>query len=211
MRDNPGAGQCRNPFRGAEFEACPSEHQRTAHGGARAWRPSGECDGNLPQHVRWLAGLQTRPKSRFSSLKESHGDEKRYYNEKVGKLQREYQKLQDRIDAMYVDTPDGRVSQEFFDRKNSDWRADQAEILHKIEKHQNANRSYLEECVRRLELAQKAVSLYEKQEMKEKRILDFLFSNCLWKDGDLTLTTENPLTCLHLRTLPTKRKGPLLG
>src|SRR5215813_10124324 len=148
MRDNPGAGQCRNPFRGAEFEACPSEHQRTAHGGARAWRPSGECDGNLPQHVRWLAGLQTRPKSRFSSLKESHGDEKRYYNEKVGKLQREYQKLQDRIDAMYVDKPDGRVSQEFFDRKNSDWRADQAEILHKIEKHQNANCSYLEEGVR---------------------------------------------------------------
>jgi len=89
------------------------------------------------------------------------------------------------MDAMYVDKLDGRVSREFFDRKNSDWRPDQAEILHKIEKHQNANCSYLEEGVRLLELAQKAVSLYEKQEMKEKRILDFLFSNCLWKDGDL--------------------------
>ena len=88
-------------------------------------------------------------------LKESHGDEKRYHDEMVGKLQREYQKPQDRIDAMYVDTPDGRVSQEFFDLKNSDWRADQAKILQKIEKHQNANCSYLEEGVLLLELAQR--------------------------------------------------------
>ena len=124
----------------------------------------------------------------------------------VGKLQREYQKLQDRIDAMYVDTPDGRVSQEFFDRKNSDWRADQAEILHKIEKHQNANRSYLEECVRRLELAQKAVSLYEKQEMKEKRILDFLFSNCLWKDGDLIPNFRKPFDMLALMNAAYQKK-----
>jgi site-specific DNA recombinase len=78
----------------------------------------------------------------------------------------------------------GKVLQEFFDRKNNDWRTEQAEILRKIEKHQNANFSYLEEGVRLLELAQKAASLYAKQEMKKKqRILDFLFSNCLWKGG----------------------------
>jgi len=77
-----------------------------------------------------------------------------------------------------------KLPRNFFDRKNSDWCAEQAEILRKIEKHQNANLSYLEEDVLLLELAQKAVSPYEKQEMKEKRrILDFLFSNCLWKDG----------------------------
>jgi hypothetical protein len=112
---------------------------------------------------------------------------------------------------MYVDKVDGKVPQKFFDRKNNDWRTGQAEILRKIEKHQNANFSYLEEGVRLLELAQKAASLYAKQEMKEKqRILDFLFSNCLWKDGALILTTENRLTRSHLRTLPTKRERPLL-
>src|SRR5215471_8191804 len=199
MRDNPGAGQCRNPFRGAEFEACPSEHQRTAHGGARAWRPSGECDGNLPQHVRWLAGLQTRPKSRFSSLKESHGDEKQYYNEKVGKLQREYQKLQDRIDAMYVDKPDGRVSQEFFDRKNSDWRADRLKFFTRSKNIKMQTALTWKRAFGFFELAQQAATLYEKQEMKEKRrILDFLFSNCLWKDGDLIPNFRKPFDILAL-------------
>ena len=74
-----------------------------------------------------------------TALKESHGDEKRYHDEMIAKLQKEYQKLQDRIDAMYVDKLDAKVPMEFFDRKSGDWRAEQAEILRKIEQHQNAN------------------------------------------------------------------------
>ena len=59
-----------------------------------------------------------------------------------------------------------------------------------------------------LELAQKAVSLYEKQEMKEKRrILDFVFSNSSWKAGRLAPTTENRMTHSHLRTLGQKKKS----
>jgi site-specific DNA recombinase len=115
--------------------------------------------------------------------KKAHRDDKQYHDEMTGKLQTEYRKLQDRIDAVYVDKLDAKIAQEFFDRKNSDWRTEQTEILGKIEKHQNANSSYSEEGIQLLELAQKAASLYEKQEMKEKRrILDVLFSNCLWKD-----------------------------
>jgi hypothetical protein len=45
----------------------------------------------------------------------------------------------------------------------------------------------------------KAVSLYEKQEMKEKRrILDFLFSNCLWKGGSLVPNYRKPFDTLAL-------------
>jgi site-specific DNA recombinase len=133
------------------------------------------------------------------ALKESHGDEKQYHDEMIGKLQKEYRKLQDRIDAMYVDKLDAKIAQEFFDRKNSDWRTEQTEILGKIEKHQNANSSYLKEGIQLLELAQKAASLYEKQEMKEKRrILDFLFSNCLWKDGTLVPNYRKPFDMLAL-------------
>jgi site-specific DNA recombinase len=100
---------------------------------------------------------------------------------------------------MYVDKLDGKVPQEFFDRKNSDWRAEQAEILRRIEKYQNANCSYLEEGVRLLELAQKATGLYEKQEMREKRrVLDFIFSNSLWKDGNLIPNYRKPFDMLAL-------------
>jgi site-specific DNA recombinase len=142
-----------------------------------------------------------------TALKESHGDEKRYHDEMIAKLQKEYQKLQDRVDAMYVDKLDAKVPQEFFDRKNSDWRAEQAEILWKIEKHQNANCSYLEEGVGLLELGQKATSLYEKQEMREKRrVLDFIFSNCLWRDGSLIPNYRKPFDMLALTNVAYQKK-----
>ena len=66
------------------------------------------------------------------------------------------------------------------------FRKGQRDALHKIEQHQSAHETYVEEGVRLLELAQKAVILYEKQEMNEKRKpLDFVCSNSTRKDGSL--------------------------
>ena len=93
-----------------------------------------------------------------------------------------------------MDKLDGKIPQEFFDRENDEWRAEQAATLRKIEKHQNANRSYLDEGVSLLELAQDGASLYEKQKMREKRrLLNFVFSNCSWKDSRLIPTHKKPI------------------
>jgi site-specific DNA recombinase len=70
-------------------------------------------------------------------------------------------------------------------------------ILRKIDKHQNANQSYLDEGVRLLELSQNAVRLYEKQEMREKRrILNFVLSNSIWKNGRLYPNYRQPFDML---------------
>lgn len=60
-----------------------------------------------------------------SALKTSHGDEKRYHDEMIANLQEQYQKLQNRIDVMYVDKLDGKISPLFSDQKNEQWRPDQ--------------------------------------------------------------------------------------
>ena len=46
-----------------------------------------------------------------TALKASHSDTKRYHNEMITTLQKQYQKLQHRLDAMYVDKLDGTISQ----------------------------------------------------------------------------------------------------
>jgi site-specific DNA recombinase len=121
-----------------------------------------------------------------TGLKESHSEEKRYHNDTISTLQNQYQKLQDRIDAMYIDKLEGKISEAFFTRKSEEWGAEQADILNKIQQHHNANRSYLEEGTRLLELAQEAVTIYENRKMEEKRrLLNFVFSNSTWKDGKL--------------------------
>ena len=142
-----------------------------------------------------------------TALKESHNEEKTYHDEMVSTLQKQYQKLQDRVDAMYVDKLDGKVSEDFFNRKAEDWRREQTDIFHKIEQHRGANKYYLEEGIHLLELAQHAVTLYEKQEMKEKRrLLNFVFSNSTWKDGKLTPSYRKPFDLLAVTNTTYQKK-----
>ncbi len=62
-----------------------------------------------------------------------------------------------------------------------------------IEDHQAANRMYLDDGVRLLELAQRGYGLFKKQEPREKRrLLNFVLSNCTWKDGTLSATFRQP-------------------
>ncbi len=131
------------------------------------------------------------------ALRESHEDEKRHHEEAITRLQAEYRRLQARIDAMYVDKLDGRIETEFFERKSAEWRADQDRCQRLIEQHKAANQTYLEEGIRLLELAQSAHRLFLKQEPREKRrLLDFLVSNCTWKDRKLQATFRQPFDLL---------------
>jgi site-specific DNA recombinase len=66
-------------------------------------------------------------------------DEKRHHEEAIARLQEQYNRLQSRIDAMYVDKLDGKIPAEFFERKATEWQADQEQALQTIETHQQAN------------------------------------------------------------------------
>jgi len=127
------------------------------------------------------------------ALRQSHEDEKAYHDEAISRLQNEYTRLQGRIDAMYVDKLDGRIDGGFFDSKAREWREEQDRIQRRIEEHQDANQSYLDEGIKILELSQRASELFQKQEPREKRrLLNFLLSNCTWKNGELEVTYRKP-------------------
>ena len=142
-----------------------------------------------------------------SALKESHQDEKRFHDEAVQRLQDEYSRLQNRIDRMYVDKLDGRVSDEFFDQKSTEWRQEQATVRQNLEQHEQANQSYLQEGVAILELANRAAELFEKQSGSEKRrLLDFVLSNSTWGDGELRVKFRQPFDLIALGTTELKQK-----
>ncbi len=130
-------------------------------------------------------------------MRASHHDEKRYYDDVVALLRAEYDKLQQRIGAMYVDKLDGPIDVGFFDRKSAEWRSEQQECLATIARHQNANQTYFDEGVQLLELAQKAGEMFRTQPSNQKRrLLGFVLSNCTWKGGELTATYRQPFDLL---------------
>ena len=113
------------------------------------------------------------------------------------KLQREHKRIQDRIDAMYMDKLDGRIDGEFFDRKAGEFRAEQGRLLRDINNCREANRAYFDEGIKLLALAQKAHQLFENQPAIEKRrLLDFMLSNCRWKSGQLEADYRQPFDLL---------------
>jgi site-specific DNA recombinase len=122
----------------------------------------------------------------INALKDSHKDEKEYHDRIISGLQRQYEKLQSRIDTMYIDKLDGEISKDFYERKSTAWRKEQENILRKIEKHQNANQAYLDDGIKLLELSRNAATLYNNQELAEKRrLLNFVCSNSIWQHGRL--------------------------
>ncbi len=135
------------------------------------------------------------------ALHASHSDERRQHEEAVERLKAEHKRLQARIDAMYIDKLDGKIGGEFYDRMASQWREEQTRCLRDIERHQEAEQSYMDEGVQILELAQTAQRLFERQTAREKRrLLNFVLSNCSWEDGEVVATFRQPFDLLAKTT-----------
>jgi site-specific DNA recombinase len=127
------------------------------------------------------------------ALHESHAAQRTDQESAVARLQLEYDRLQKRLHAMYVDKLDGSISPEFFEQMSTEWRREQADCLRKMEQLRNADQTYLDDGVRLLELAMNASRLFEQQEPREKRkLLDFLLSNSTWKEGRLHPNFKQP-------------------
>jgi site-specific DNA recombinase len=145
------------------------------------------------------------------ALMQSHADERREHDAAIERLQAEYDRLQNRVHVANVDKLDGRIDAAFFDRMSAEWRRDRERCLRDIERHQDADQSYLEEGVRLLELVRNAQRLFAKQEAKEKCcLLNLLLSNCSWQAGELMTASRNNPSVFSRKPspLPRRKKPP---
>jgi site-specific DNA recombinase len=131
------------------------------------------------------------------ALRESCADEKREHGDAIARLQAEWERLQKRIDAMYIDKLDGRIDEGFYKRMRGQWRDEQERCERDVERHRTADDSYMDQGIQILDLAHNAHQLFGAQAAKEKRsLLNFLLSNCTWKQGTLTVEFKDPFDFL---------------
>ena len=136
-----------------------------------------------------------------AALHAIHADERHEHEEAIKRLRAEYDGLQARIDAMYIDKLDGKIGGDFLDKMAGQWREDQTRCLRDIERHQEAEQSYMDEGVRILELARNAQALFERQPAREKRrLLNFVLSNCSWEDGEVVAVFRQPFDIVSKTT-----------
>ena len=102
------------------------------------------------------------------SLLESCREESEFRESKLKSLTARYRKLESYIFKAYEDKLEGRIDDDLWKAKTSEWKTEQGEINGQIEALRNVNTSYMLEGVKLMELVSKAADLFTSMTVDEK-------------------------------------------
>jgi site-specific DNA recombinase len=132
-----------------------------------------------------------------AALKASQKDELEFHKQAVDDCTRELAKIRSRMSQAYEDKLDGKIDEQMWMDVNTTYKARQEILERQISAHNAADRTYLQQGIQVLELANRAYDLYLKQPHEERaKLLHFLLSNALLKDGTLCPTYRKPFDML---------------
>jgi site-specific DNA recombinase len=146
------------------------------------------------------------------AIRESHGDKNRERLEMVGRLRGEADRLQQRLDKLYVDHLDGRITADMHDRMAAAWREERAGCLRRMDVLNNAEDAYVDDGIALLNLGRKAHSTFNLQSQNGKNTaLNLLVSNSTWANGQLSVTFREPFNMLEEMSLGDRGSAPPAG
>jgi site-specific DNA recombinase len=114
------------------------------------------------------------------AVKESHADEIANHSTANTELQKRRETAQRRLDALYDDKVDGKISEEFYQSKMRQYAKEREEAVNALQRLDNANTRYYELGTNVVELAQRARDIYlnKKRTVEDKQLLmRILFEN----------------------------------
>jgi site-specific DNA recombinase len=130
-----------------------------------------------------LKGLQVPPEvveRIVTSLRADEGHAEERASAERTRLETRLTTIRNRMDAAYADKLDGTIPYDFWERKMSEWRAEETQVrmaIQALDAAEVSDRAL--DAERIFELANKAYSLYISQNSTEKaKLLRMLFSNC---------------------------------
>ena len=136
-----------------------------------------------------------------ASLKHSLSEKREWADKAYDAITSEHERLRKRMDAMYEDRLDRRISEADYDRRFADYMKQLQDLEKKMEGYNRANVSYYEFGRKILELAENAEMLLEKANPEEKRELtQFLLSNSTIKDGEPNFALKLPYSAIEKRS-----------
>lgn len=118
-----------------------------------------------------------------------------------------YDQLNARIETMYLDKLEGRITQEFFDKQAAAWRGEQEKILRQIHEVETTRPAPVEQAIDMMRLTSRAAELFLQQTAAEqRRLLRVVVKNATWQAGELRTTLFEPFDILRHSNRETYRK-----
>ena len=116
------------------------------------------------------------------------------------RLEQRLSAVRRRMDQAYLDKLDGKISEEFWAEKNAEWQEEANGIVLALGALQTANPDRLLTVNRILELANKAYSLYLRQNSREQgKLLRIVLSNCATDGVNLCPSYRKPFDLIFER------------
>ncbi|BAV65369.1 recombinase family protein [Sphingobium cloacae] len=146
------------------------------------------------------------------ALREGHVDERRDREEKKAALIAEAGELQDRLDMIYLDKVQGRITAEFHDRISATWRDERARAVRGLEILNEADDEFVDDSIALLDAVRTAHKGFAEMSISHKRrALNLVLQNCSWADGHLLAEFREPFGMLEeLSQNSLVRKRPVL-
>ena len=133
-------------------------------------------------------------------IKQNHAQEIEYKESTLKALQTRYNQLQRRLDVLYDDRLDEKISPERWELKQKEITNEQATIQEQIQKLKAEEAKYFEIWLNIMDLARRAREIYEKRSPEERRLLlTHIFSNLMLNDGKVLPTLKKPVAVLAKR------------
>ena len=117
-------------------------------------------------------------------LRQTHEDKKRYREQTLSSIESEITKFQSRIDRVYEDYLDDKITEELYQRKSDEYRANQKKLQRQRDNIELVDDEYFGTVFHLLNLAKSAPKLFQKANIEQKRsLLQIVLSN-FSLDGD---------------------------
>ena len=133
----------------------------------------------------------------FSAIEKDSRQMKTHQRER---LQERLSAVRRRIDQAYTDKLDGKINEDFWQRKTSEWQLEEQQIQMAMQGLEDASPDRLVTAKKTLELANKAYFLYVTQTPAEQaKLLKIVLSNCRIDDANLYPTYRKPFDLIFQR------------
>jgi site-specific DNA recombinase len=142
-----------------------------------------------------------------SEVAESDRSEQATRQQAIQRLHVRHDQVQTRLETMYVDKLEGRITPEFYDRQAEAWRKEQQTIFRNIQEIQKAAPAQVDQAVDALELTSRACRLFREQTaVEQRRLLRLLVKEATWLDGGLRTSLFEPFEILRRSNQESTRK-----
>ena len=147
------------------------------------------------------------------ALRDSHQDEIVYHKSALDELNKRYDLILQRLDRLYDDKLDGKITEVFYQRKAKQYSEEKEEISSAIQRHSNANIKYYELGINLYELSQRSKEIYLKASKEERRqLLNLVLDKLQLNNGKLNYAFSKPFELLSeaIKETNSSKEGNLI-